>query len=197
MKALITCGPTWVAIDDVRVISNRSTGEMGRLIAGQFKKAGAKVTMLEGPMSFDDFAAALSKESAKKYDIVVHAAAVSDFKPQRVAKTKIASEKPFSLKLVPTEKLVNRIKRASPGTFLVGFKLEPGLNEKSAFRASRKLFTDSGADVVVANSVTHGYKGYILDADGRVLAKASSKQQLAKKLCRTIANIIGINYRGN
>jgi len=186
MKVLITCGPTWVAIDDVRVISNRSTGEMGRLIAAQFKKAGAKVTMIEGPMPFDGFAAALSKECAKKYDIVVHAAAVSDFKPQRAQKKKIDSGKAFNLKLVPTEKLINQIKRLSPQCRLVGFKLESDIDEKSAVRITRQLFVGSGADVVVANSLGHGYKGYILDAGGRVLAKATSKKQIAQALVREL-----------
>lgn len=186
MKVLITCGPTWVAIDDTRIISNRSTGEMGHLIAAGFKKAGARVTLLQGPMSFDEFAEALTKECAKQYDIVVHAAAVSDFKPQRASKIKIGSGKAFDLRLVPTEKLIDRIKCLSPQSCLVGFKLESRVNERSAVRMTRRLFTESGADVAVANSVRDGYKGYVLDADGRILARANSKKQLAQALVRIL-----------
>ena len=48
-RILITCGPTWVALDDVRVLSNRSTGELGRLLARKLKAAGAQVTVLCHP----------------------------------------------------------------------------------------------------------------------------------------------------
>ena len=101
MKVLVTCGPTWVPIDAVRVISNHSTGEMGRLIAAAFVKAGAKVRVLEGPMSFDDFARKFKAACTKKYDIVVHAAAVSDFKLKTAAKGKLSSGKTLNLRLVP------------------------------------------------------------------------------------------------
>ena len=49
-KVLITCGPTWVPIDDMRVIANRSTGEMGYLLAEAFAKEETKVTLLLGPV---------------------------------------------------------------------------------------------------------------------------------------------------
>jgi len=49
-RILITCGPTWVPIDGMRVISNRSSGQLGQTIAQDLTKAGAKVTLLEGPV---------------------------------------------------------------------------------------------------------------------------------------------------
>ena len=51
MRVLITCGATWVPIDDVRVISNISSGEMGHLIAQAFRQKGAQVTIIEGPVT--------------------------------------------------------------------------------------------------------------------------------------------------
>src|SRR5580698_10572903 len=95
MRVLITCGATWTPIDDVRVISNISSGEMGHLIAQSFRQKGAHVTIIEGPVThtledkkikfikyrfFDELARILKQELVKKYDIIVHAAAVSDFK---------------------------------------------------------------------------------------------------------------------
>jgi len=50
-SVLITAGPTWVAIDSVRVISNTATGETGTLLAERFAQQGAKVTLLLGPVS--------------------------------------------------------------------------------------------------------------------------------------------------
>ena len=183
MKVLVTCGPTWVPIDAVRVISNRSTGEMGRLISGYLKKAGAKVTLLEGPMSFDEFAEKFKAACAKKYDIVVHAAAVSDFRPKGI-KGKLRSGRTLNLSLVPTEKLINAVKRLSPGTFLVGFKLGSSLGQ--AMKDAKRLFMDAGCDLVVANSTGYGYGGRIIDAHGRILAEAADKNGIARSLVRLL-----------
>src|SRR5690348_10454722 len=122
-RILVTCGPTWVAIDDMRVISNRSTGELGRILAGQLKAAGARVTVLEGPVAeplndrsvrvvkflfFEELAALLHKELRNRYDAVIHAAAVSDYRPVKRISGKISSgKKRLDLKLVRTPKLID------------------------------------------------------------------------------------------
>ena len=51
MRVLITCGPIWVPMDWVRVISNRSTGQMGHALAKAFLKRKARVTVVEGPLN--------------------------------------------------------------------------------------------------------------------------------------------------
>src|SRR5271157_2085618 len=94
-RVLVTCGATWTPIDDVRVISNVSSGEMGHLIAQAFRQRSAQVSIIEGPVThtlidkkikiikyrfFDELARVLKAELLKKYDIIIHAAAVSDFK---------------------------------------------------------------------------------------------------------------------
>jgi len=139
ISVLITCGATWTPIDDVRVISNISSGEMGHLIAQAFERKGASVTILEGPVThvmenskikiikyrfFDELEKELKKELKKKYEIIIHAAAVSDFKVKQASKIKLSSEKSLTIKLEPTTKLIQEIKRISPTSFLVGFKLE-------------------------------------------------------------------------
>ena len=197
MKVLVTCGPTWMPIDDVRVISNVSSGEMGHLIAQEFKKNGAQVTVIEGPVTrvltdkkikiikysfFDEVASALKKELGKKYDIVVHAAAVSDFRVKGVTKNKISSDKALTLNLIPTQKLIEVIKRLSPKSFLVGFKLEPVLNSKNILKSVQSLFVSAQCDLVVANTLAGGYKGFMVDAAGKELTKTDSKQLLAKNL---------------
>ncbi len=201
MKVLITCGPTWVPIDDVRVISNTSTGQMGHTIAQKFKKAGVQVTLIEGAVThalqakgikvikyrfFDELAAVLKREVRRKYDIVIHAAAVSDFKVTGASKTKIASAKAITLRLAPTEKLINAIKKLSPESFLVGFKLESQLSPKGLLNETKSLFIDSGCDVVVANTIKNGYHGFIVDADGNILVKANNKQTVASALVKII-----------
>ena len=197
LKVLITCGPTWVAIDSVRVISNQSTGEMGHLIAQAFHLTGAKVTVIEGPVTdnlklkgakvlkykfFDELSGLLKSECQKKYDIVIHAAAVSDFKPTNVYHSKIDSGKSLTIKLVKTIKLINQIKRLAPTTFLVGFKLEPDVNERNIGQYTKALFANAQCDAVIANSTVGTYKGYIVDADGNILCKAKKKKDIVNKL---------------
>jgi phosphopantothenoylcysteine decarboxylase / phosphopantothenate---cysteine ligase len=201
MRVLITCGATWNPIDDVRVISNISSGEMGHLIAQAFRKRNAKVTIIEGPVThtledkkikiikyrfFDDLACALKRELSKKYDIIVHAAAVSDFKVAGPIKSKISSDKPLTLKLTVTPKLINSIKRLSPGSFLVGFKLGSSLDPKNILKSVQSLFSKADCDLVVANTLKGGYKGFIVNAKGDILSKALSKRSLAQKLVKTL-----------
>jgi phosphopantothenoylcysteine decarboxylase/phosphopantothenate--cysteine ligase len=201
VRVLITCGATWVPIDDVRVISNVSTGEMGHLIAQAFSRKEAQVTLIEGPVThsladkkvkvikyrfFDELARTLKTELLKKYDVVIHAAAVSDFKVKGHSKSKISSDSSLTLKLVPNPKLINDIKRLSPESLLVGFKLESNLSPKSIFKTVKPLFTSAGCDLVVANTINKGYKGFIVNADGDILSKANKKQLLADLLVKEL-----------
>ena len=207
MKILITCGPTWMPIDDVRVISNQSSGEMGHLIAQSLLTQGAKVTLLEGAVTdswgepsvkvikyrfFDELQKALKAELKKNYDCVIHAAAVSDFKLAKPLKGKINSAKSLTLKLIPSFKLIDGIKKISPRIFLVGFKLEPGLKNSNVAKETRGLFKSAHCDLVVANSSTDAingvctYRGFIVDADGKILAKADTKRELARLLVKQL-----------
>lgn len=202
MKVLITCGPTWVAIDDVRVISNTSSGEMGHLIAALFKASGAKVTLVEGPVThalevdginvlkyrfFDELKRILLNECRKKYDVIIHAAAVSDFKPVLAVKGKISSTKAMTLKLLPTEKIIGYIKKIAPDACVVGFKLESKITPRTVKRLSEKLVSEAGCDLVLVNTLRNGYQGYILDADQNILGHANNKRAIARQLVRIFA----------
>lgn len=201
MRVLITCGATWTAIDDVRVISNVSSGEMGHLIAQAFRDTGTEVTVIEGPVThalvdkkikfikyrfFDELAGALKQELKQKYDIIIHAAAVSDFKVKESSKNKLSSKKALTLNLITTPKLINDIKRLSPGSFLVGFKLESNLKLNNIYTTVKSLFTQAGCDLVVANTLKDSYQGYIVDADGNVLCKALDKKSIARNLVKIL-----------
>lgn len=201
MRVLITCGPTWVAIDDVRVISNQSTGQMGHLIAQACIAKGSEVTLIEGPIThtwsdprakvvkyryFDEFHKILDIQLKKKFDVVVHAAAVSDFKVEKVLKGKISSAKALTLKFVPTVKLIDQIKIKAPNVFLVGFKLESNLKSHQIVQETKTLFDSAQCDLVVANSIDKGYQGFIVDNQGNVLAKADNRKDLAKQLVKFV-----------
>jgi len=198
-RVLVTCGATWTPIDDVRVISNISSGETGHLIAQAFRQRSAQVTIIEGPVThrltdnkikiikyrfFDELARVLSQELLKKYDIIIHAAAVSDFKVIGPLKRKISSKKALTLSLVATRKLIKDIKRLCPESFLVGFKLEPNLNPRNIFKTVKSLFTNAGCDLVVANTLTGGYQAFIVNAQGDILSKVTNKRALAQNLVK-------------
>ncbi|MCK5260425.1 MAG: hypothetical protein KAJ70_05125 [Candidatus Omnitrophica bacterium] len=202
-KVLITCGPTWVPIDAMRVISNRSSGTLGQALAEDFAKAGAKVTLLEGPVArslqsrpvkilkflfFDEFAALMRAELKKKYDICIHAAAVSDYRVKTPKRTKLGSKlKKLKLDLVPTPKLVNQIKKLNPRIFLVAFKLETRTTKASALKTSRALFEKGRSDLVVANSARgQKYSGYILDKQKKFLAHERSRKGLSRVLVKIV-----------
>lgn len=201
---LITAGPTWVPIDKVRVISNIATGSTGILLAEHLSKLGAKVTLILGPSSsccinrkvkiinfrfFDELKEKIQKElGAKKYDIVIHSAAVSDYRPTQAYKGKITSgKKLFSINLRPTPKLFTEIRRKSADSKLVIFKLEFGVKENLLKTKALKLLEDARADLVVANTFCgNSYKALIIDKGKRVLARINKKATVAQRLISII-----------
>lgn len=197
-RILITSGPTWVPIDGVRVIGNVSTGELGSRLARQLKARGARVTMLEGPVLnsrppagvtvkkfvyFDELLDLLKAEVQTSYDSVIHAAAVSDYRLKRTSARKIRSDLgSWELTLVPTVKIIDHIKRWAPDTVLVGFKLESTVHEAMARRQAARLVQRAGCDLVLVNSVSKGYQGFLVDpGEGRIL-RVGSRDEAARGL---------------
>ena len=187
----------------MRVISNLSSGTLGHMLARDFTNAGAKVTLLEGPvtkplrsksikilkfMFFDEFLILIKKELKKKYDVCIHAAAVSDYKIKRPRKSKLSSQfKNLFLELVPTQKIINDIKRLNRKLFLVGFKLESKMTKVTAKQKTKYLFQKSQCDLVVANTVDgQKYRAYILDRNQTILGADQSRKQLSRSLVNIV-----------
>ena len=203
-KILITAGPTWVPIDNVRVISNIATGETGILLAEEAHRQGAKVTLLLGPISdccldnsiniirfkfFDELHKVVKKElKNKKYDIIIHSAAVSDFKPKRFFKEKISSDKVFDLKLKPLPKIIEDIRRLAPRAKLVMFKLESGVSDTTLIKRAKIAQSKVNANLTVANRF-NPYRAFIIDREGSIVL-ASSKNELVKKLLKNISFVL-------
>ncbi len=206
-KVLITCGPTCVAVDSMRVLSNRSTGELGQQLAVKLAQKGAGVTVLEGPVLkalhdkkinvlkyffYDELEQLLNRELKKKYDVVIHAAAVSDYKLAKPFQGKISSKlKQLTLKLVPTKKLINTIKKQSPKTFLVGFKLIDKLDKKTVAILLNDYLKNTKSDMVVVNSLNKNtYQAFITDSQKNILDEAQSRQELTTKLVNILKDVI-------
>ncbi|MDP2927478.1 MAG: phosphopantothenoylcysteine decarboxylase [Candidatus Omnitrophota bacterium] len=185
-RILITAGPTWVAIDRVRVISNEASGETGFILANKFRKLGAKVTLLLGPGNFcradqtgiqvirfkyySELAQLLDKELKNgKYAAVIHAAAVADYAPKEIIHRKVSSQRrSWKINLVPTKKLIKSLKIYQPDLFTVGFKFQPNADKDKLIAKGRELFESANLDLVVANSnKSRGYQAYILDGQNK------------------------------
>lgn len=207
-KVLITAGPTWVPLDDVRVISNVSSGALGLLLAKFAEDAGARVDLFLGPVGsidycgrtrvtpfkyFNDFIALISRELKKtQYDVILHCAAVSDYVVKR-APGKIGSKKKnFVLNLKQTPKVIDKIRRLNPKAFLVMFKLESGISVLALKTRALNAMKAHHADLVVGNMFgPRGYLGFVMDKKN-VLAKAHSRAEMARKLIRCLEKMVSL-----
>ncbi|MFA5411215.1 MAG: phosphopantothenoylcysteine decarboxylase [Candidatus Omnitrophota bacterium] len=206
-KILITAGPTWVPIDSVRVIANIASGETGILLAEKLRRSGAKVTLLLGPATacclskeikllrfsfFDELKDKLARElRRKKYDIVIHSAAVSDYRPQKTYLSKVASgRKEWRINLVPTTRIIDLIKRIDRHLFAVGFKFEPGCPKGILLKEARALMQGSGVDAVVANTALQGrYSAFILSRQ-KAYGPFNSKDKLSDNLTSYLGTVL-------
>ncbi len=210
-KILITAGPTWVPIDNVRVLSNIATGVTGIILAQKAAARGARVTLLLGPSSevgvhlalcrgpflrkairvirfnfYSELANSLKSElSIRKYDIVIHSAAVADFRPEKTSKGKLDSSKRHNLSLVALKKIVKDIRRLAPKAKMVMFKLESGVTDAALIRIAKQKARDVRADLVVANRL-NPYSAFIIDMKG-AQTRARNKNELTKELLMALA----------
>ncbi len=205
-KILITAGPTWVAIDNVRVISNIATGRTGSLLSKMLAAGAAKVTLLLGPgetsfvdkrvrvirYKFFDELNRLLKDELKTgvYDAVIHSAAVSDYRPKKVYQRKVSSRlRDWDIKLVPTPKLIDNFTFGAKHLLKVGFKFEPGIPDKRLIAEGKSLRKKSNLNIVVTNTVgKNGYRAFIVAK--QLIGPLSSKAQMARRLCKLLGEIL-------
>ena len=172
-KILVTAGATSEEIDPVRIITNKSSGKMGVYIAEQAFLRGADVTLIRGINSvepqyhFNDIQINSVKElfdEIKKnigdMDIMIHAAAVSDFAINNKFNNKIKSNENLHLELTPTTKIFERIKKIKSNILLVGFKAECNISDNVLVDRSYELLKSADADFVVANDVGKKNRGF-------------------------------------
>lgn len=203
-KILVTAGPTREPIDDVRFISNPSTGKMGYAVTEEAVLMGAEVTLVSGPVQIvppkdvriinvntsSEMAKAV-KENIKCNDIIIMAAAVGDFRPKSSAKGKMKKESvSMSLELEPTEDILASIKDSK--IFKVGFAAEIDNAEAKA----REKMSRKNLDIIVANDVSEEGSGFGTDTNKiTILNKDGSseryglltKHEAARRLLEHIA----------
>ncbi len=165
-KVLVIAGATEESVDDMRIITNRSSGRTGIEIAVEAFERGADVDLWLGKSSvkvpywinserFTDTASLIKKveESMMDYHAVIVPAAISDYSPER-QKGKIVSGMPeLILRMRPTEKVLKHIRKRFEGA-LVAFKLEAVEDTEELIRRAEKKAEEYGADVMVANRIS-------------------------------------------
>ncbi|MDT7830698.1 bifunctional phosphopantothenoylcysteine decarboxylase/phosphopantothenate--cysteine ligase CoaBC [Pricia sp. S334] len=170
-KVLITGGPTHEAIDPVRYIGNRASGQMGFELAKTAVDLGAEVILVSGPThcTVDHESILLQKvisaeemyqavhEHYPDADIVICAAAVADYRPKSAADQKIKkNEAALSLELVKTKDILLSLGKLKKKQYLVGFALE---TENELENAKSKL-KRKHLDAIVLNSLNDTGAGF-------------------------------------
>ncbi len=197
---VVTAGPTYEAIDPVRFIGNHSSGKMGVAIASEARRRGADVRLVLGPgtvppppgvevervTSAEEMRAAVMKQ-LDEADVVVMAAAVADFRPERAAAEKIKRrEGPPTLALEPTPDILLEVVDARrPGVVVVGFAAETSDVEA----AGRTKLASKGVDLLIANQVGRPGTGFGSDTDdAAVIDAAGDTVPLRRWTKRELAN---------
>jgi phosphopantothenoylcysteine decarboxylase/phosphopantothenate--cysteine ligase len=189
MNCIVTAGPTYEPLDDVRRLTNFSTGRLGTELANFLTASGHTVALLIGESatwpgerkartvkvfsSTKDLHAKLKSFSRKKVDAIFHAAAVSDFgfgkMYTREAGGKLKSFTPskkistrggnLMVELVPTPKIIAELRGWFPRARIIGWKFEADGRKTDALSAARKQIADCSTDACVANGPAYG-KGF-------------------------------------
>lgn len=201
MTTLVTIGPTQEPLDAMRLISNRSTGELGTRLALTLAGAGHRVIALRGTGSISEPSAlndachrvipftttenlrhALEKlASEEQVDAVFHAAAVSDFHLPDAVLGKIPTrEGALTLKLEPTPKLLPKMRKWFPAAVITGWKFEATGDRNDALSAAHSQIADCSTDSCVVNGPSYGEGFGLLSADG-TLAHFADRQALCSR----------------
>lgn len=203
-RVLITAGPTREALDPVRYLSNRSSGKMGFAVARAARDAGARVTLVSGPVSLKTPKGVwrVNVESAQEMrrqvmqflpdsDIFIATAAVADYRPAKISDSKIKKGgEQLTIELVRNPDILADVAASSGAPFTVGFAAETHNLEDNA-RA--KLF-HKGLDMIAANKVGENEafeqddnELTVIWKNGEQLLPRQPKRQLAKRLINLVA----------
>lgn len=170
LHVLISAGPTREPLDPVRYITNRSSGKMGYAIAQAAIQAGAKVTLVSGPVNlpkpeqaevFQVETAAQMYEAvmakASDCDIYIGAAAVADYSPQNVQTQKIKKQAAqHTIILEKTKDILATVAKLEPRPFTIGFAAETDNLETYAQNKLR----EKNLDMIAANWVGREQGGF-------------------------------------
>lgn len=195
-KIVVTAGGTQEPLDPVRHISNRSSGKMGYALAEAARDRGARVVLITAPTALPKLAGIkvidvrtaqemydAVKEAVTQADALIMAAAVADYRPTKVSRSKIKKAAPsLTLELERTPDILGTVK----GNFIrVGFAAE---SENLIENAKQKL-RDKQLDLIVANDIAAPDSAFGADTDRVVIIDRNDKIDELPLLLKTeVAN---------
>ena len=204
MNCIVTAGPTYEPLDDVRRLTNFSTGRLGTELANFLAARGHKVILLIGTMATycgerrarrvetftttTDLREKLKAVSSKKVDAIFHAAAVSDFTFGRIftpnesgklaeikAVNKISTRQgKLLVELAPTPKIIAGLRGWFPRTRIAGWKFEADGGRAAAISAAKEQIAECSTDLCVANGPAYGEGFGLVARDGKAAHLASA-----------------------
>ena len=190
-KILITAGPTIEQIDPIRAITNQSSGKTGVSLAKELVSSGAKVTFVYGPgnekppkgakiisvVTSKEMHNAVKKELKNKFDIVIMAAAISDYVPKNASNKKIKSSNThLTINLKKAPKIIDDIKKIQKNVLLVGFKAETNVTNIQLIKSAKRKLKESASDLIIANDI--GTKRYKKNSQNNQIIIVDSKKSI-------------------
>ena len=196
---LIIGGPTSESIDDVRIMTNRSSGKTAKLLAINAFYRKANVELWLGKRTLENIPANLTiknfesildlkklieKNDIKKFHAIIICAAISDYMPKK-QKGKIPSGKDnLKIELKPTSKLLPIIRKKAPKSKIIAFKVED--KKENVKKKSFELLKKNNLDFVAGNTISAFEKGdneiLIVDKKGKSVCKKGKKENLANDI---------------
>jgi phosphopantothenoylcysteine decarboxylase/phosphopantothenate--cysteine ligase len=196
MKCIVTAGPTYEELDDVRRMTNFSTGALGSKLANYLVQQGHEVELLLGHYSTcrieskaqrvqvfttsDDLKRRLQRLGSNKINAVFHAAAVCDFtfgkiwrrapggKLMPVNSRKISTRSgPLLAELTATPKIIGHLRSWYPNAYLVGWKYELEGGRAHVIAQAKRQLEENHTDACVVNGRAYGRGFGLVTTDGR------------------------------
>lgn len=211
MRVVVTCGPSYEPIDEVRRITNFSTGELGVMLTNHLVKAGCDVTCFKGvgatspekvvgarviPFATNEHLRTEleSIEQRERVGAIFHAAALCDYRVKsvhsscgaEVAAPKIPSRSgELTLTLDPSAKLIHELRDLFPVSLIVGWKYELIGSRADVLAAAIRQLNESRTDACVMNGAAYGAGFGFLEVKEKPV-HAADKEQLCSYLTRWV-----------
>jgi len=205
---LLTYGPTRGYLDAMRFLTNQSTGRLGALLVSKLAQAGFRVYALQGKGAIRPRIPGACKDLVTLVEVdtvssvleesegylshaspfaVIHAMAVLDYEPAMTENRKVPSGRAeWTVRLKPTPKVIQYLRRCAPNSRLISFKLEKGLDETSLAARALASLKRSQSDLVVANDLSSikgsRHPALLVDPKGTILARPRTKTEIASAL---------------
>jgi len=207
-RVLVTAGPTREFIDPVRFISNPSSGKTGFAIAEEARNRGAEVVLISGPVDIKppqgmeyiriSSAQEMEKEVMHYFgnsDVIIMAAAVSDWKPVVSMRKKIKTKDELKLSFERTPDILAELGKRKGKKLLVGFALETDNLIKNA----KEKLKEKNLDIIIANKAEGDYpfagdtnRVAIIEHSGRVARLPElPKTEIARRILDRVVQLLG------